>query len=188
MSVRRRFVRRTALLALATVVLSACHGDAGHTDSAAAGATPATPATTAAGSSTTAAAVAGPAPYRLTMPALERMMDAQGRIAQAVRKDPSIDAQFADEHATLEQSAEKIESIPALKAALTANGLTATEFLRIQVAYVQSTMAAQMIRSGEPRADVLRQLNATPENLKFVDDHAADLKTAQDRVTGKYGK
>jgi hypothetical protein len=141
------------------------------------------PAAAQAGSSDDAQAIAG---YTLSMDKLTAFRDATLDLKKAVEGDAEMAAraeawdQADDEHQTLTELAGRIESEPKLKAALASHGLTAREYMLVQLATVQAMMAESLL--GMKQATLPAGVN--PKNVEFVKAHKAELQELLGSLSG----
>jgi soluble lytic murein transglycosylase-like protein len=114
--------------------------------------------------------------YRLSEAALRKYYAAMTNVMKAAAKDTASVQALDDDNShgdeDLAGMAAKYDRIPVLKSALTAAGLTSTEFATFTMSYMQATMANSLMTQG-PEAMRIKELpKGTPkENVDFVRTH-----------------
>ena len=120
--------------------------------------------------------------YTLTMDKVTRASQVTSDAAAAEKADPSLtnslEAKDADDtdHASLDQMADRLASSPTLVAILKKNGFTPREYIVMTMALVQSSMAVYAKPKDETVEQYAAKIHANPENIVFVQQHAAELQ------------
>ena len=86
---------------------------------------------------------------------------------------------------TLSEMEAQVRKVPAMARALASAGLSPREYSKIMLAMVPAAMAAGMKKSGLLKT-LPKEVNA--ENVKFIEDHEAELAAMQKRWQAMGGK
>ncbi len=130
-----------------------------------------------------AARSSDPAEYRLTMDQVRRVLAAQRDLALAEGTDPS-----QANHSTLpiDEQVARLESQPALRAAVERVGLTPREQVVASWVLFQAGVAQGVIDGGAKQEDVLGSIRIAPENVAFYRENQARIarlrKAVEDAV------
>ncbi len=130
-----------------------------------------------------AARAADPAEYRLTINLVRRVLAAQRNLALAEGTDPSQAA-----HGTLpiDEQVARLESQPALRAAVERVGLSTREQVVASWVLFQAGVAQGVIDGGAKQEDVLGSIRIAPENVAFYRENQAQIarlrKAMEDEV------
>ena len=183
---------RTALLAALVLAAGACKSK----DAAPAEGAPAADASTPAGASSASGGSSGAdgdlkdiASYRLTMDKIDKFYAAQRNLAiKAKGMTPaereameSGNAAGADANASLDDIVRRIDGAPPMRDAIRDAGLSSREYVMVMMAAMQSGMAASVIKM-RPKDDpdsLAREMKASPENIRFMQEHEAELTQKQ---------
>jgi len=118
------------------------------------------------------------ASYTLTMDTLNKVEHVYGDLAAAIKADPTLeskmDALEGNANDSLADMARRYQSVAPFDAALRKEGLTAREYATFSMALLQAGMAAAAQKMGAKLPE-----GVNPANVKFVQDHEADLKKMQ---------
>jgi hypothetical protein len=116
--------------------------------------------------------------HKLTLPEVEKAVEAQRRLNQLRRSEPATVAAFEQESQkadarTLDASVALLERHPKLRQAIGAAGLAPREFLLTIAVLTRSMMLAQAQEAGQ-----VQEIPAGPiaENVRFVRDNQAELQ------------
>ena len=127
--------------------------------------------------------------YELSMDKVDKLFAAQRNIALKL-KDMSPEEREAmkarndaDESNddSLDETVRKIESEPALVAAIRDAGLSPREYALLTVSLMQSGMAAGVLkmRPNENQDSLAREMKANPANIRFIQQNEAALEKKQ---------
>jgi hypothetical protein len=127
--------------------------------------------------------------YKLDMGKIDKYMAAQRNIAMKAKdltpqqKEAMKAKNDADDtnNDNLDDMAKRIESEPMMASAIKDAGLSPREFALITVSLMQSSMAAGILkmRPNDNQDSLIREMKANPENVKFVQEHEAELTKKQ---------
>jgi len=168
------------LSAVLLLSLAACNKPAEPAaDAAAPAATTTAPAATIAAPTADATATQAPAAagsidtFDLTMANVEGMMRAQVGLAAAVKADPTLDPAMNISEENDAQYVARLESTPALRAAIEKSGMSVHDY-----AYTAQSLVATMMAVGAVEAGQLKDIpeGVNPRNVEFVKAHRAELE------------
>ena len=128
------------------------------------------------------------AEYRLTMPAIQKLLAATRAMAKA-GEDPAVKAaaqkfskaeESGDGYQGLNDLASRIEKFPPMASAIRSAGITPREYMLITMSYMQAAMAAGFKKQG-----LLKEVpKGTPvENVTFIEKNEAELQAIQKEFT-----
>lgn len=177
---------RGAVALLASLLLSACGGDASPGAAASGGGTP------------PAAAVATPTSdlqadaqelgdYTLTMDELERWGTAAAAVARIGREKPELKDQLSmnASEASIDAFAERLEAIPEVRDAVEEAGFSPREYAVTTYVVVQSMLAQAAIQQGMNIDAIAAKAGINPANVTFFQQHEAEVRATFARVQGK---
>jgi hypothetical protein len=188
--------RRILLLALSASV--ACSAKEGTTDSANGTSTPAA-ATPAASSSSGNQDLADISTYKLTMDGIDKFYAAQRNLGLKMKAMSPAEREAAkargdestsDLNSSLDDMVVKIDKEPVYAAAVREAGLSTREYVLVMMSMMQSSMAAGVIKMRpKDNADSLaREMKANPENVRFIQQHEAELAKKQTEMAAEMKK
>ena len=170
------------ILVAAAVVASACSKDTAPASSAAT-------ATTSSAAAQANEDLQTVTDYKLDMGKIDKYMAAQRNIAMKAKdltpqqKEAMKARNDADDtnNDNLDDMAKRIESEPMMASAIKDAGLSPREFALITVSLMQSSMAAGILkmRPNDNQDSLIREMKANAENVKFVQEHEAELTKKQ---------
>ena len=163
-------------LAVAVLALAACNKPADSMSPPAA--STASPAATVAPA---AAATVSQAPadagsidtFDLTMDNVDKMLRAQVALGAATKADPSLDPAMNISEENDAQFVARLESTPALKAAIESAGMSVRDY-----AYTSQSLVATMMAVGAVQAGQLKDIpeGVNPRNVEFMKAHQAEIE------------
>ena len=111
--------------------------------------------------------------FDLTMDNIHGMMTAQMAIGAAVKADPTLDPAMNISEENDAQFVARLESTPALKAAIESSGMSVHDY-----AYTAQSLVATMMAVGAVEAGQLKDIpeGVNPRNVEFVKAHRAELE------------
>ena len=111
--------------------------------------------------------------YDLTMENVHAMMKAQVALAAAEKADPTLDAAMNISEENDAQYVARLESTPAIRAAIQAAGMSVHDY-----AYTAQSLVATMMAVGAVEAGQLKDIpeGVNPRNVEFVKTHKAELE------------
>ncbi len=167
----------TLTLAVAVLALAACK-PAAQTDKAvpstATAPVPATAAMPAHASVAPATAETGSIDtYELTMPNVDKVLQAQVALGQAVKADRTLDPGMNISEENDAQYVARIEATPKLKAAIESADLSVHDY-----AYTMQSLMATMMAVGAVQAGQLKEIpeGVNPRNVAFFKAHQAEIE------------
>ena len=108
--------------------------------------------------------------------------------ARAEALDEEIDREVGmNANGTIDEIVARIEREPEAKAALAKEGLTPRDFAKTLLALLQAAMIKGFSQGGKVDLAKLPP-GVNPANIKFVDEHEAELKKLQAAMTGGSGR
>lgn len=170
-------IYRKHLLALALV--AACSGERAATGDSAASS-----ANQAGAERSGDAELADITAYRLTMDKIDRWMTAQRNVAMATAAmSPAERAAFEaesdddDSNESMDDMVNRIEDNATMSKAVRDAGLSAREFTMITMSFVQSGMAAAVLkmRPNDNQDSLVREMKANMDNVRFIQENEAVL-------------
>lgn len=174
-------LRPALTLAAAVVALAAC----GKKDAAPADTTAAAAATPAAASSNGGDDLADVTSYRLSMDRIDRYLAAQRNIGAKMKAmSPSEREAFKarsesgdESDDSLDGMAKKFDSVPEMRDAIRAAGLSTREFALLTMSMMQTAMASSVLqqRPKDNQDSLVREMKANPDNIKFYREHEAEI-------------
>jgi len=121
--------------------------------------------------------------YSLDMTKLNKTAAVSERVATMVQANPSLatkyekEASKADE--SLDQTIKSLEKIPELSNAVRAEGFTMRDYMMTTIVLAYG-MAYRDMKKADARAEVPAGLS--PANVRFMDQHAAEIQKVQARM------
>ena len=114
--------------------------------------------------------------YQLTMADIRKFAAANANLAKhpKVEQDDD-DAEDADDNASLDEMAARIESVPVARKAVEAAGLSARQYAVITMALFQASLAQYAVEQGADPGKIARETGVNPANIRFVKEHKAEL-------------
>jgi hypothetical protein len=116
--------------------------------------------------------------YTLTVDTLNKVERVYRDLAAAMKADPSIeskmDALEGNANDSLADMARRYQSVAPFDAALGKEGMTPREYATFTMALMQAGMASAAQKMGATLPE-----GVNPANVKFVEDHKADLEKMQ---------
>jgi len=127
--------------------------------------------------------------YSLDMTKVNKYAAVTERIAATVQANPSLATKYESEASkadeSLDQTIKSLEKIPELSSAVRAEGFTMRDYMMTTIVLAYGAAYAEM-KKADPRAEVPAGLS--PANVKFMDQHAAELRKIQSRVEAAQAK
>jgi hypothetical protein len=119
--------------------------------------------------------------FDLTMDNVERMMAAQVALGAAVKADPSLDPAMNISEENDAQYVARLESTPALRAAIEKSGMSVRDY-----AYTSQSLVATMMAVGAVQAGQLKEIpeGVNPRNVEFVKAHSAEIEAKMKALQG----
>ena len=109
-------------------------------------------------------------------------------LAQAEALDEEIDREVGlNANGSIDDIVARIERQPEAKAALTKEGLTPRDFAKTLLTLLQAAMIQGFSQGGKVDMAKLPP-GVNPANIKFVEEHEAELKKLQAAMTGGTGR
>ncbi|HEU4697541.1 MAG TPA: hypothetical protein VFS40_00015 [Gemmatimonadales bacterium] len=188
-------MRRSLTLLLATTVaLAACSSDKPKTTPEGAEAAASTSSATSGGDD-----LADITNYRLSMAKVDQWYAAQRNIAQKLKAmspaqraamDSALSMDASDPNAGLDDLANRIASQPMMRDAVKDAGLSPKEYATLTMSLVQSGMAAGVLkmRPKDNQDSLVREMKANPENVRFMQEHEAELNQKQQAMQAEMQK
>jgi len=119
--------------------------------------------------------------YHLTMEGMDKYFQAQRNVALAMKDLSPAEREAAGMHsgadATINDMVAQVERNPTVITAIRKAGLSPREYILITVSYMQSAMAAAVMKM-QPKANqdsLAREMKANLENIRFITDNEAEL-------------
>jgi hypothetical protein len=128
--------------------------------------------------------------YRLTMDKYDKYLAAQRNMALKVKglspeqRQAMENSGSSDANASLDDMVKTLESQPLIASAVRDAGLSPREFALFTISMMQSSMAAGVLkmRPKDNQDSLIRQMQANPENVKFVQQHEAEITQKQKAI------
>jgi hypothetical protein len=122
--------------------------------------------------------------YQLTMADMRKWAAANANLKKIAAENPQLEQDDDDDDSSksLDEIEARIDSTPAARKAVAAAGLTAREYAVISWAYVQAAFAHIALEQGADPNKIAREAGIHPANLRFVKEHAAELKKLNDEL------
>ena len=127
--------------------------------------------------------------YQLTMAKFDKYLAAQKNIGLKAKSLSPAERQAMEarqegrdnSNASLEEMAKNIEAEPVFEAAIRDVGLSPREFAVLTMSIMQSAMAAGVakMRPNDNQDSLIREMKASPANVKFFRDNEAELTRKQ---------
>jgi hypothetical protein len=120
--------------------------------------------------------------YQLTMDKVRKWAVAAEKLQQVGKEHPELEqkddtAGFSDK--AVAEWTSRVERIPAARKALDDAGLSAREYLLIGVPLSMASVAQVAIQQGSNPDTLAREIGVHPANLRFVQEHRAELAKLQ---------
>ncbi|MGH7507688.1 MAG: hypothetical protein ACRELX_18695 [Longimicrobiales bacterium] len=132
--------------------------------------------------------------YELTMDDLRRWSEATANFQRTLTENPEIAAALDQEESadqdvddSLDAMAERYESVPEVRDAIEDAGLSTREFAVIFWAMMQAGMAQFAVEQGGDPEEVARELQVNPANIRFMEEHAAEIAELQQKLQPQNG-
>jgi len=111
--------------------------------------------------------------FDLTMDNVDRMLRAQVALGAATKADPSLDPAMNISEENDAQFVARLESTPALKAAIESAGMSVRDY-----AYTSQSLVATMMAVGAVQAGQLKDIpeGVNPRNVEFMKAHQAEIE------------
>ena len=122
--------------------------------------------------------------YQLTMADVRKYAAANANLAKHPEAEQEDDAEDADENASLDEMAARIESIPIARKSVEAAGLSARQYAVITMALFQASLAQYAVEQGADPGKIARETGVNPANIRFVKEHKAELEQMQKLRSG----
>jgi len=174
-------------LLVAFLLLAACSKDKDAASTADAGGN--STASTAAAANQAEEDLADVTKYKLSMDKIDKFYAAQRNIALKAKGMSPAEREAmksragarGDNNASVDDMVRNIESEPIMVSAIRDAGLSAREFVMLTVSMMQSAMAAGVLkmRPNDNQDSLVREMKANPDNVKFINEHEAELGQKQ---------
>lgn len=129
------------------------------------------------------------AAYELSMERIDRFYNVQRNLAVAMSKmspeeREAMDLAMDGDSETMDDLVRTVESNPVMKEALDDAGMSAREYATAALAIMQAGMAAAVIemRPNDDADSLVREMNASMENVRFMQEHEAELQQKQQQL------
>jgi hypothetical protein len=116
--------------------------------------------------------------YHLTMDAARRVDAANRAMLQAFAEAGEDDPELFDDESSLDDLEASLQANPIAVVALRSAGIGARDYMRFLMCWAQTAMYAGLVKDG-----MMPELppDVRPENVMFLEGHAAELKAMRDR-------
>lgn len=127
--------------------------------------------------------------YSLDMTKLNKTAAVTEKVASLVQANPSLATKYEAEAAkadeSLDQTIKSLEKIPELQSAVRGEGFTMRDYMMTTIVLAYGAAYKDM-KKADPRAEVPAGLS--PANIKFIEQHAADIQKVQARLEAAQAK
>lgn len=115
--------------------------------------------------------------YELTMDDLRKWAKANTAVARIAREKPELEQQMemGAEDASIDALGSKLNSVPEVKNAIEANGLTTQRFAIITYTVMQIAMAQMALQQGVPADSFAVRAGINPKNLEFYEANRTEI-------------
>lgn len=125
--------------------------------------------------------------YTLTMDKLMRFSKVADDLGAFAKAHPEVKDKLttdADQHEDLDAITRRISAMPEVVAIMNKDGLPPREFVLVEMAYLQASMAFAMKPADMPDARYCAETHLNPANLAFIRDHQTELQAMQSKLGG----